>query len=134
MIKPGAEALMAMALLSELDHRMGLEAGEFLIGAGERIGEACVPPRHTDVPRLAVWMNDIWSGLGLGQVILTTGPRQLAIRHRLPTAPAEAVLWRKALPYLIEGIYRAWLLALDPKGNLTLTQASENELDFIYAD
>lgn len=134
MIKPGAEALLSVALLSELDLRMGLEAGEFLIGAGERIGEATTAPDRSDIAGLEIWMNSIWSELGLGSVILVTAPRQLFLRHRLPEVPASAVLYRKALPHLIEGIYRAWLYQLDPLGRVAVKDRNESVIEFVYAD
>lgn len=134
MIKPGAEALLSVALLSELDLRMGLEAGEFLIGAGERIGEATTAPVLSDLGAIEAWMNGLWRELGMGEVILSTGKRQLILRHRLPEVPASAVLYRKALPSLIEGIYRAWMNQLDPMGQVVRTAQTDHEIEFVYAD
>jgi hypothetical protein len=134
MIKPGAEALLSVALLSELDLRMGLEAGEFLIGAGERIGEATTAPALSDLGAIEAWMNGLWRELGMGEVILSTGKRQLILRHRLPEVPASAALYRKALPSLIEGIYRAWMNQLDPMGQVVRTAQTDHEIEFVYAD
>lgn|GEM_PF-890876 len=134
MIKPGAEALLSLALLSELDLRMGREAGEFLIGAGERIGEVTTAPELADLGALETWMNRLWCELGMGQVSLSTAQRQLVLRHRLPEVPASAPLYGKALPFLIEGIYRAWMNQLDPMGQVVLQAQTDHEIEFVYAD
>lgn len=134
MIKPGLESLLSVALLSELDLRMGLEADEFLIGAGERIGEAITAPDVSSMAQLEAWMNALFAELGLGEVLLSTARHQLVMRHRLPINQGAAPLVAKALPSLIEGIYRAWMNQLDPSGQVTRHSATEREIEFIYAD
>lgn len=134
MIKPGLESLLSVALLSELDHRMGMEADEFLIGAGERIGEAISAPDTADLAQLEVWMNRLWAELGMGEVLLSTARRQLVMRHRLPVLPKEAKLLVKAMPSVVEGIYRAWMNQLDPMGQVTRHSLNDQEIEFVYAD
>jgi hypothetical protein len=70
----------------------------------------------------------------MGEVILSTGKRQLILRHRLPEVPASAALYRKALPSLIEGIYRVWMNQLDPMGQVVRTAQTDHEIEFVYAD
>lgn len=134
MIKPGADALISLALLSELDGRMGLEAAEFLIGAGERIGEAVTLPQMTNMATLERWMNQLWDELGMGQVRLNLYQRQLNLLHRLPPRPDSAALYNQALPHLIEGIYRAWMNQLEPMGRLVRKAETEHEIEFAYVD
>lgn len=134
MIKPGLETLLSAALLSELDLRLGAEANEFLIGAGERIGEATTAPDPANSAQLQAWMNAIWQELGLGEVTLGTAKGQLVMRHRLPVLGAQASLFRKALPFVVEGIYRSWMNQLDARGQVTCQAVSEQELEIIYAD
>lgn len=134
MIKPGADALLSLALLSELDVRMGLEAAEFLIGAGERIGEAVTLPQVSDMASLEGWMNSLWSELGMGQVRLTAHQSQLGLFHRLPPRAAPANLYDKALPHLIEGIYRAWMNQLEPMGKVVRRAETDHEIEFVYVD
>jgi hypothetical protein len=70
----------------------------------------------------------------MGSARLTPGPRRLEIVHALPMLPADAVLWRDALPLVIEGIYRSWFHRMDPRGVLGRAGKSGSELKFVYSD
>lgn len=134
MIPAGVEGLLSLAMIAELRRQMGPQSNDFLVAVGQQIGAACTPVDDTDAAGLADWMNEIWAELGLGQASLTASARRLEIRHTLPALPADADLWRDALPLVIEGVYRGWFRRLDPRGVITRTGASETELRFVYAD
>lgn len=134
MIPPGVEALLAVVMLSELRDQLGAKSDDFLVAVGEKIGEACALDPGGDASHLARWMNGVWAELGMGAVVLTPGVRRLEIAHRLPALPPEAVLWRDALPFVIEGIYRSWFHRLDSRGVLGRAARSGSELKFVYSD
>ncbi|MDB5420972.1 MAG: Cellulose synthase subunit, partial [Brevundimonas sp.] len=134
MIPPGVETLLAVALLSELRDQLGARSDDFLVAVGEKIGEACALDAEGDTGQLARWMNGIWAELGMGSVSLMPGARRLEIAHRLPMLPPEAVLWRDALPFVIEGVYRSWFHSMDPRGVLGRAARSGSELKFVYSD
>jgi hypothetical protein len=134
MIPAGVEGLLAVAMLAELRRQLGPQSDDFLIAVGQQIGAACTPVEDADTESLVAWMNDLWEQLGLGRTSLTPGPRRLEIRHQLPTLAPDAVLWRDALPCVIEGVYRGWFQRLDPRGVVTRAGASESDLKFVYSD
>ena len=134
MIPAGVESLLAVAMLSELRNQMGARSDEFLVAVGEKIGDACAFDADAGLDQLGRWMNGIWAELGMGSARLTPGPRRLEIVHALPMLPADAVLWRDALPLVIEGIYRSWFHRMDPRGVLGRAGKSGSELKFVYSD
>lgn len=134
MIPPGVESLLAVAMLSELRNQMGTRSDEFLVAVGEKIGDACTFNPDAELDQLARWMNGIWAELGMGSTALTPGARRLEIAHALPRLAPEAVLWRDALPFVIEGVYRSWFHRMDPRGVLGRAGKSGSELKFVYSD
>lgn len=134
MIPAGVEGLLALAMMAELRRQMGPQSEDFMRSVGQQIGAACTPVEDADTASLTAWMNDLWAAWGIGSASLSTGPRRIEIRHRLPDLPADALLWRDALPFVIEGVYQGWFQRLDPRGVVTRAGASESELTFVYSD
>lgn len=134
MITPDAATLVSVALVAEVQARMGAAADDFLIAVGERIGAACVFDFDGGLVQFAQTMNGIWAQLGLGEVELSMRAPHLHIRHRLPVAGRDDVAWRDALPFVVEGIYRSWFKALGPRGVVSRVGSSGNELEFLFAE
>lgn len=134
MIPRGVESLVAVAVLAEVRDQMGARSDAFLVGVGETIGDACRLDPTGDAGGLADWMNGVWAQLGMGSVTLEPGARRLEVLHRLPDLPPDAVLWRDALPFVIEGVYRSWFNSLDPRGVLGRAGRSGSDLKFVYSD
>lgn len=134
MIKPGVETLVSVALIAEVQARMGASADDFLITVGERIGAACVFDFVGGLPQFAQTMNDMWDQLGLGAVELSMRGDQLHILHRVPQVGRDNIVWRDTLPFVVEGIYRSWFKALGPHGVVSRAGSTGNDFEFLFSE
>jgi hypothetical protein len=90
----GLRSLMAEEIFAQATAD---QAGSFFVAVGSRLAAQNPLPENSGVASLEAAINDVWQGLGLGQVTLTMQADGIVIDHQgYAAGPGQSAAWRSS--------------------------------------